>query len=142
MKSALLASVILVLCALSSLGAPVEELTSSTNIKREADSGFVSTCTGTSVDVSDAVLTSTCRTEAGGEITSSIGLDSCIANSNGVLVALSNGDFSASCPGITFIGTSTSATLLGQCDNEAGQLVTSTIDLNTVLTNNNGIMTC
>ncbi|KAJ7272384.1 Cyanovirin-N [Mycena rebaudengoi] len=138
MKTTLLSSIVFSLCVLGSLGAPVV----TTNVERAANGGFVATCTNTSVNISNVVLTTTCRTSTGGQITSSIGLDSCIANANGQLVARQSGGFSASCPGIVFVGTSTSATLNGRCTNASGTVVSSSINLNDVFTNNNGILTC
>ncbi|KAJ7320959.1 Cyanovirin-N [Mycena albidolilacea] len=142
MKTTLLSSAVFAMCTFSAFGAPVEEITPTTNVERAADGGFVATCTNTSVNISNVVLTTTCRNSVGGLVTSSISLNSCIANANGQLVARFNGGFSASCPGVTFIGTGTTATLIGQCHNNGGTLVTSSIDLNVVFTNNNGLLTC
>ncbi|KLO08358.1 Cyanovirin-N [Schizopora paradoxa] len=143
MKTTFLSSVVLALCALQVSGSPIEERSPSVQKEvREVDGGFVSTCTDTTVNTSNVVLTTTCRNAAGDPITSSISLNSCIANANGQVVFRVGGNFANSCPGRAFLFTSTSAEMFAQCDNDSGQLVSSTIDLNSVFTNNNGILTC
>jgi hypothetical protein len=86
MKNTLLSSLVLALCALGSLGAPIEEVTESTTIAGPSpDGGFVSSCSG--FRFSGAVMTATCGNGNGGLITDSIDLNQCIANANGQLVA-------------------------------------------------------
>ncbi|KAJ7637209.1 Cyanovirin-N [Mycena rosella] len=122
MKAAFLSSIILALCALGTLGAPVEEPASTSLL--EPDGGFVSSCSGTSLN-SNAVLTSNCGDGSGGTITSSIALNGCIANANGALVARAAGGFTGSCTGSHLSGT----TLLSTCTTASGGKVSASIDL-------------
>ncbi|KAJ7625797.1 Cyanovirin-N [Roridomyces roridus] len=135
----LLLSIICTLFLVGSRGVPMDTCR---HAKRAADSDFFATCTDININSLTAALTATCQTLAGTEVESSIGLDSCIANQNGVLIAESNGNFSLTCPDRTFLVTTTSVTLTAECFTLRERLVNSTIDLNTILTNQNGVMSC
>ncbi|KLO08355.1 Cyanovirin-N [Schizopora paradoxa] len=133
LKMSLLFAFVLVVCTASTLGAPVEERATAIN--------FAESCPDISLGSSD-VLTAACFNNAGALVTSSISLDSCIANTNGKLVAKSGGAFDHSCTDVVFESSGSSAELTAQCNNDKKQAVTTTIDLNSVLTNNNGFLTC
>ncbi|KAJ7590286.1 hypothetical protein C8J56DRAFT_1025388 [Mycena floridula] len=141
MKTSLIASIIVALGALGALGAPVSDTAETPDA---TDAGFLFTCSNTSVDIPNVTLTSTCRARNGNQITSTISLDSCIGNNVGHLVAQVNGDFSATCPGIFFLGgDGTIATLTTTCsDGTTVTPVTSSLDLNTVISNIDGTLTC
>ncbi|KAJ7637210.1 Cyanovirin-N [Mycena rosella] len=134
MKTTLLSSIVLALCALGTLGAPVKEPTSDSI---QPDGGFASSCTGTSV-TSSGVLTSTCGNGSGGTTVTAIGLNGCIANASGALVPRTGGGFVASCSGLRL----SSTTLFANCGNGNGGTVPASIDLNQVLTNRFGVLTC
>ncbi|KAJ7247451.1 hypothetical protein C8J57DRAFT_1359032, partial [Mycena rebaudengoi] len=88
--------------------------------ERAANGDFTASCSNISVTTSNWVLTATCRTANGGSETSSIGLNSCVANANGILVARNGGGFSASC---RFIGVNVSnAELSAVCGTRNGLL--------------------
>ncbi|KAJ6461277.1 hypothetical protein C8R47DRAFT_1327504 [Mycena vitilis] len=113
----LLSSVILALVAVAAvpgaIATPVEE--------RAAQTNFSATCTGISFNASNNNLTATCQRSGGiGTATSTIGLNSCVGNINGILTA--GNSFSSS--------------------NPAGTNIRTTLDLNSVLSNTNGISTC
>ncbi|KAJ7246491.1 Cyanovirin-N [Mycena rebaudengoi] len=131
MKLTFFSSIVVGLLAVGVRAAPINE--------RAANGGFTASCSNISVNTSNWVLTATCRTANGGSETSSIGLNSCVANANGILVARNGGGFSASC---RFIGVS-NAELSAVCGtgNGGGELG-STLDLNSVLTNRNGLLSC
>ncbi|KAJ7587548.1 Cyanovirin-N [Mycena floridula] len=135
MKTSILSSVVLALCTLGALGAPVEETITRSIL--EASGGFTSSCSGTTLN-SNAVLTSKCGDGSGGTITTSIALNGCIANDNGALNARTGGGFTASCTGIHLSGT----TLFATCTAANGSTNDASIDLNQVLTNRNGFLTC
>ncbi|KLO10867.1 hypothetical protein SCHPADRAFT_976767 [Schizopora paradoxa] len=150
MKTFFHSSVVLALCAMHAMGSPLEKRGPSERMEeREVDGGFVATCTNTTVNTSNVVLTTTCLNSVGDPITSSISLNSCFANVNGQVVFRVNGNFAKTCPNRAFDFTSTFAEMVTQCDNESGQLVSTTTDLtnhlwmqDAVFTNNNGILVC
>ncbi|KAJ7576174.1 hypothetical protein C8J56DRAFT_1031998 [Mycena floridula] len=142
MKTTLLSSIVVALCAFGAHAAPVEELT---NVERSADGGFLATCSDTGVNIRTLVLTSTCGDGHGGEVTSSIGLNSCVANQGGELVARVDGEFSATCSQFGFTGTNAAgvfAVLFAVCGDGHGGEIQTQLDLNTVFTNRNGLLTC
>ncbi|KAJ7261611.1 hypothetical protein C8J57DRAFT_1336632 [Mycena rebaudengoi] len=111
MKLTFCSSIVVGLLAVGFRAAPINE--------RAANGGFTASCSNIS--------------------TSSIGLNSCVANANGILVARNCGGFSASC---RFIGVSnTELTAVCGTGNGGGELG-STLDLNSVLTNRNGLLSC
>ncbi|KAF7335685.1 CNVH-domain-containing protein [Mycena venus] len=144
MKIILSSSNVLVLCAVVSFGAPFDAQTGSTaNSERAANDQFLATCRNTMFDVQTVTLTSTCENLAGRMVTSSISLDSCLSNDNGQLVAQIDGSFSLTCQDITFLGViDNTVTLTARCEAFYGPDITSSIDLNTVVDNNNGFLTC
>ncbi|KLO10855.1 Cyanovirin-N [Schizopora paradoxa] len=136
MKNALFSSVVLALCVFSAQGSPVEE--------RSTKILFDNSCHSISLNPSIAVLTATCLDTAGtASVTSSISLNSCIANTNGMLEAKAGGDFAASCSSLSFSQSSGEPELTARCPNTAGTATfTTSIDLNSVLSNSNGFLTC
>ncbi|KLO10857.1 CNVH-domain-containing protein [Schizopora paradoxa] len=134
MKNALLPIVLLLSC--SAFGA----FTS----KRAAEINFASTCENITLDPSNAELTAECLNAAGNTLsTTEIALDSCIENFNGQLVASATGGFSNTCLDLTFTQSSGSPILSADCVNAADTaLFPTSIDLNSLITNNNGILTC
>ncbi|KAF8215252.1 Cyanovirin-N [Mycena galopus ATCC 62051] len=145
MKIIPLSSIVLAICAVVSFGAQFDAETGSTanSEPRAADDQFLTTCRNTMVDTQNVVLTSTCENLAGGMVTSFISLDSCLTNANGQLVAGVDGDFSLTCQNITFLGViHDTATLTAVCEAFHGPDVSTSIDLNTVVDNNNGFLTC
>ncbi|KAJ7096890.1 Cyanovirin-N [Mycena epipterygia] len=128
----LLSSVVLALCTLvavsGALAAPVNEPVPDTN--------FSSTCSGISVNLGNLDLTATCQNSSGGTETTTIGLNSCVGNTNGELTA--GNSFSGSCEDISFSGVELSAL----CRNPAGTLISTSLDLNAIFSNTNGVLTC
>ncbi|KAF8181454.1 Cyanovirin-N [Mycena galopus ATCC 62051] len=127
---ALLSSVLLALYATTALASPLEQ--------RKEDTNFSATCINIVVNTGSLTLTANCQNSEGvigGSET--IGLDSCIGNDNGELVAHSN-DFSASCSSISASGIELSAA----CRTPSGTVIDTSIDLNVVFSNTNGIIIC
>ncbi|KAJ6577698.1 Cyanovirin-N [Mycena capillaripes] len=129
----LLSSVLLALFAVAAvpgaLAAPLEE--------RNAETNFSATCSGISFNSSNDNLTATCQNSGGvGTTTTTIGLNSCVGNTNGELTA--GNSFSSSCSSISFSGVTLSAT----CRTPSGGSIRASLDLNSVLSNNNGFLTC
>ncbi|KIM64735.1 hypothetical protein SCLCIDRAFT_114413 [Scleroderma citrinum Foug A] len=88
--------------------------------------------------LSNPVLYASCKQENGQYDNTSINLDKCVTNDNGVLYCGTNGDYSSTCSDCTFTGT----TVVCDCK-DSSQIVHSTsIDLNQCLTNSNGALTC
>ncbi|KAJ6535593.1 Cyanovirin-N [Mycena capillaripes] len=130
----LLSSVLLAIFAMAAapgaLATPVDD-------ERAAETNFSATCTGISFNSSNDNLTATCQKSGGvGTETTTIGLNSCVGNTNGELVA--GAAFSGSCSSISFSGVTLSAT----CKTPTGTTIRTSIDLNAVLSNNNGVLTC
>ncbi|KAJ6481538.1 Cyanovirin-N [Mycena vitilis] len=124
----LLSSVLLALFAVAAVAAPVE---------RASETNFSSTCSGISFNAGNDDLTATCQNSGGvGTTTTTIGLNSCVGNTNGELTA--GNSFSGSCSGISFSGVTLSAT----CSTPNGGSISTSLDLNSVLSNNNGFLTC
>ncbi|KAJ7671300.1 hypothetical protein DFH06DRAFT_1293350 [Mycena polygramma] len=115
-----------------------EAVSTSTQVEeRAAQTNFSATCTGISFNASNNNLTATCQRSGGiGSTTSTIGLNSCVGNTNGILTA--GNSFSSSCSSITFSG----VTLSALCTNPAGTNIRTSLNLNSVLSNTNGILTC
>ncbi|KAJ7671318.1 Cyanovirin-N [Mycena polygramma] len=117
----------------------VDEVVSTTTPveERAAQTNFSATCTGISFNASNNNLTATCQRSGGiGSTTSTIGLNSCVGNTNGILTA--GNSFSSSCSSISFSG----VTLSALCTNPAGTTIRTSLNLNSVLSNTNGILTC
>ncbi|KAJ7938419.1 Cyanovirin-N [Mycena leptocephala] len=87
-------------------------------------------------------MTATCGNGSGGLITDSIDLNQCIANANGQLVARAGGGFDASCSGLNFSTSNGGVTLIASCSNAGGVKVGASIDINQVVTNRSGFLTC
>ncbi|KAJ6461276.1 hypothetical protein C8R47DRAFT_1327503 [Mycena vitilis] len=105
--------------------------------ERAAQTNFSATCTAISFNASNNNLTATCQRSGGiGSTTSTLGLNSCVGNTNGILTA--GNSFSSSCSSIAFSG----VTLSALCTNPAGTNIRTTLNLNSVLSNTNGILTC
>ncbi|KAF7343956.1 CNVH-domain-containing protein [Mycena venus] len=131
--NSLLSTVVVALCTLAAIPSAI----ASPVAPPQPDTNFSATCTNIGVNLSTLVLTATCQRSGGvGTTTSSIGLNSCISNTNGELTT-GNG-FSSSCQNIGFSGVNLSA----QCKTPSGTFINTSIDLNVVFSNNNGLLTC
>ncbi|KAJ7915271.1 Cyanovirin-N [Mycena leptocephala] len=129
----LLSSVLLAIFAMAA--APGALATSAEG--RAPATNFSATCTGISFNSSNDNLTATCQKSGGvGTETTTIGLNSCVGNTNGELTAGVN--FSGSCSSISFSG----VTLSAICKTPTGTTIRTSLDLNAVLSNNNGVLTC
>ncbi|KAJ7671319.1 hypothetical protein DFH06DRAFT_1124544 [Mycena polygramma] len=116
--SAVILALVAVAAVPGAIAAPFDE--------RAAQTNFSATCTGISFNAGNNNLTATCQRSGGiGTTTSTIGLNS-------------GNSFSSSCSSISFSGVSLSAL----CRNPAGTNIRTTLDLNSVLSNTNGILTC
>ncbi|KAJ7660164.1 hypothetical protein DFH06DRAFT_1472254 [Mycena polygramma] len=106
-------------------------------VERAADTNFSATCVDISFDASNYDLTATCQNADGiGSTTTTIGLDSCVGNINGELAGGS--DFSSSCSEIEFRWVSLNVA----CSNPYGIPINTSLDLNSVLSNIDGVLTC
>ncbi|KAJ7576163.1 Cyanovirin-N [Mycena floridula] len=139
MKTTILSSVVLSICIIGALAAPAEEPAPRSIL--QVLGGFASSCSGNSLNTGNAVFTSTCGNGNGGTTVTAIGLNGCIANANGALVARAGGGFSSSCTNLR-ISVPSGTTLLASCGNGSGGTNTASIDLNQVLTNRFGSLTC
>ncbi|KAJ7882268.1 Cyanovirin-N [Mycena leptocephala] len=127
-----LSSVLLALCAVAvvpgALAAPV---------KTRTGSNFSSACDNIVIDTHELTLTATCQKSGGiGSSTTTIDLNSCIGNTNGELVA--GNSFAASCSNLQASGVE----LTASCTNPAGTTINTAIDLNVVVGNDDGSLTC
>ncbi|KAJ7624035.1 hypothetical protein DFH06DRAFT_1340066 [Mycena polygramma] len=128
----LLSSVLLALFASAAIAVPVNE--------RDDGPPFSVTCSGISFNPDNNSITADCLHIGTGSTTSTIGLNSCVGNENGAFLAHCGPlctNFSTSCSSISVIGT----ILSGICTTTTGTQFPS-IDLNSVLSNENGILTC
>ncbi|KIM50845.1 hypothetical protein SCLCIDRAFT_110053 [Scleroderma citrinum Foug A] len=90
--------------------------------------------------LSGSVLYATCQSSDGSDVSTSIDLNQCVANTNGNLFCSKNGNYSATCSGC---GLSANAGyLVCTCNdyNQAGQY--ADIELDQCLTNSDGNLTC
>ncbi|KAJ6577736.1 hypothetical protein B0H19DRAFT_1229761 [Mycena capillaripes] len=118
--NSLLSSVLLALFAVAAvpgaLAAPLEE--------RKAETNFSATCSGISFNSGSDNLTATCQNSGGiGTTTTTIGLNSCVGNTNGELTA--GKSFSSSCSSISFSG----VTLSAICRTPSGGSISTSLDL-------------
>ncbi|KAJ7587547.1 hypothetical protein C8J56DRAFT_1026394 [Mycena floridula] len=127
MRTTTLPSIVLSICIIGALAAPAEEPAPRSTL--QVLGGFASSCSGNSLNTGNAVFTSTCGNGNGGTTVTAIGLNGCIANANGALVARTGGGFSASCTSLRLSGT----TLLATCGNGSGGTNPASIDLNSFL---------
>ncbi|HEY2515747.1 MAG TPA: CVNH domain-containing protein [Polyangiaceae bacterium] len=98
--------------------------------------GFSASCTG--IALNGSVLTATCNDTSGRGVASTMNLDSCVTNNDGVAQFEVNGGYSASCSGCALSGS-----VLGcRCDDVSGQAQATSIDLNQGVSNCNGQLTC
>ncbi|KIM66722.1 hypothetical protein SCLCIDRAFT_75972, partial [Scleroderma citrinum Foug A] len=97
---------------------------------------FAYTCNSSSL--SGTMLTAYCQLKDGSYGWSSLDLNSCLVNTNGILYCSQNGDYGATCSSCSLSGTVLGCTC--QDSQQAGQ--SASIDLNSCVTNNNGVLTC
>ncbi|KIM64762.1 hypothetical protein SCLCIDRAFT_1212824 [Scleroderma citrinum Foug A] len=88
--------------------------------------------------LSGTTLNASCRKENGQYGNTSINLNQCVTNTNGVLYCGKNGDYSPTCSGCNLSGTSLDC----QCKDKNQNEHSTSVDLNQCLTNNNGVLTC
>ncbi|KAL4077904.1 Cyanovirin-N [Scleroderma citrinum] len=91
-------------------------------------------CTNYGLDGTE--LDASCRRDDGSYNPTSINLDNCIGNNNGVLVC--GGDYSASCSGCSMSGTTLDCT----CREDSGTEHGTSVNLDDCVTNNNGNLSC
>ncbi|KAF7344719.1 Cyanovirin-N [Mycena venus] len=130
--NSLLSAVVLVLCVLAAAPGAI-----AFPVAPPEPENFSDACSNISVDLSELVLTATCVNIGGvGSTTSSIFLNACIANTNGVLTLGS--DFSDLCAEFGLSGLEFSAL----CTTSTGGWISSEIDLDDVLSTENGLLIC
>ncbi|SPN96995.1 uncharacterized protein DNG_00515 [Cephalotrichum gorgonifer] len=126
---------------------------------------FFGTCDSNwyvSLTTDRAWMYATCKSKSGTKITSRLDLNYCVGNNNGNLVANNSGRFRGSCtdctpdrdalvigdvdlpPGITIPGLSEPSSILTcNCKRKDGSItLSSTLDLNKVVGNSNGYLSC
>jgi len=86
-----------------------------------------------------AVLTATCDDGDGGFRRTTINLNDCFTNDNGVVRPVRGGNFASSCTAVIDPG---DHSLSGMCAQRSGSVNWYSIDLNRFLTNREGILTC
>ncbi|KAH7930616.1 Cyanovirin-N [Leucogyrophana mollusca] len=101
-------------------------------------SGFSSSCN--SVSLSGSILYADCRSESGNYAESALDTANCVANYDGNLSCASGGGYTGSCTNCALEAGTTY--LLCDCKNGSGGDPASVIDLNTCITNSNGILSC
>ncbi|KAJ7511392.1 Cyanovirin-N [Mycena galericulata] len=121
-------SFVLAICAM----AAVPSVLSATLEKRDNFSG---SCSSISISASGA-LTATCAFDSGTNH-STLQLNQCVGNNNGVLIAGQSG-FTSSCTGIGLIN---GIDLTAQC-NITGGIVGSQLNLDTFVSNEHGQLEC
>ncbi|KAI5924700.1 Cyanovirin-N [Camillea tinctor] len=98
---------------------------------RSSQHFIVATCPGTGYASADANVTS---------VTSALSMGDCLVNVEGSLEAQALGGATSFCRNCH--GVSGTAKMLCDCKESGGYYITSVIDLNTVLENDNGILSC
>jgi hypothetical protein len=96
---------------------------------------FAANCSNISLQGSN-VLSASCPTGGGTQMSTTLDLDSCITNSNGALMWGSSGNYAGSCSGCSLSGT----LLTCQCSDMNGQAHSTTIDVNHQITNCSGAL--
>lgn len=102
----------------------------------QAEGEFASGCANIALQGSN-VLAATCPTASGTQSTT-LDLNTCITNSDGTLWWSSSGNYASSCTGCALSGTELSC----QCYDVNGQAQSTSIDVNTQVTNCAGTLTC
>jgi hypothetical protein len=97
--------------------------------------GFASSCTG--IKLAGSTLSASCRDRSGRARSTSLDLNGCVTNDDGV-ERFQGAGYSASCTGCTLGGT----TLSCQCADVSGAEQSTSLDLNGGLSNCNGVLTC
>jgi hypothetical protein len=97
---------------------------------------FAASCNG--IALGGSTLSASCYNIAGQAQSTSLDLNTCVTNGNGVVSFQVNGGYGASCTGCALSGTVMSC----QCYDVAGQAKPTSIDLNQGISNCNGVLTC
>ncbi|KAJ7688741.1 Cyanovirin-N [Mycena rosella] len=136
---------LLILSSASVFGAAVLG-TQNTTISTRHDGGFGATCSGFALSgdsSSNYILRASCPNNDGTVIFSSLYLNGCVANDNGVLACQKNGGYGSTCEtlGFEFFG-STDVQLHANCKNSHGGISNDLLDLNKCIGNHNGQIDC
>ncbi|KAJ7476059.1 hypothetical protein FB451DRAFT_1397418 [Mycena latifolia] len=114
--------------ALGALGAAVRG-TTNTTISARVDGGFAGSCGLFNFDLwrdGDPALTANCESQTNQFTLSTLFLNECVANNNGVLACRAGGAYGKSC--FTF-GFSSGTVLHATCKNNAGAAIDTTLEL-------------
>ncbi|KAF7368032.1 Cyanovirin-N [Mycena sanguinolenta] len=110
----------------------------------EAANGFTSTCTTWSA--AGTILQATCFSIAGKSINSTLDLNTCFTNTEGMLAFETNGNFAASCSNISHNAGNDAhgdtAYLGALCANSGGDKFDTAIATSTYIGNSNGVLVC
>ncbi|KAJ7875818.1 Cyanovirin-N [Mycena leptocephala] len=116
---------LLLLSSASVLGAAVRAPNTTISAR---DGDFAATCrTFTLFSGSNPSLDAACESEGGQFLLTTISLNECIANDNGVLACQAGGGYGGSC---STIGFSSGTVLHATCKNDAGKNVDAHLELN------------
>jgi hypothetical protein len=108
----------------------------SASVSSDSSGNFGASCTG--VSLSGSVLSAHCYSIAGQLQASSLDLNTCITNSDGIAAFQVNGGYYGSCHACSLQGTVMSC----QCTDYFGQSRPTSIDVNDHVSNCNGSLTC
>ncbi|KAH7903966.1 Cyanovirin-N [Hygrophoropsis aurantiaca] len=101
------------------------------------------TCQSTLPYVSGGYLYATCTTDSGTESSTALNLDACVANYGGQLACAADGDFTASCDSASCeLAAEDISVMECYCENGSGSEVASLVDLDSCISNDNGILSC
>ncbi|KAJ7473273.1 Cyanovirin-N [Mycena latifolia] len=110
----------------------------------QAANGFTSTCATWSA--AGTILQATCLSIAGSSITSTLDLNTCFTNTQGMLAFELNGNFAASCSNISHNAGNDAhgdtAYLSALCANASGKKFDTAIATSTYIGNSNGVLVC
>ncbi|KAJ7359698.1 Cyanovirin-N [Mycena albidolilacea] len=110
----------------------------------QAANGFTSSCATWSG--SGTILQATCSTISGSTITSTIDLNTCFTNTQGILAYQLNGNFAASCSNISHNAGNDrhgdTAYLSALCSAANGKKFDTAIATSTYIGNSNGVLVC
>jgi hypothetical protein len=108
----------------------------SASVSSDSTGNFAASCSG--ISLSGSVLSASCYAISGQLQPTSLDLNTCITNDDGIAAFQANGGYGGSCHGCSLHGT----VMTCQCSDYFGQSRATSIDVNDRVSNCNGKLTC
>jgi hypothetical protein len=108
----------------------------SASVSSDATGNFAASCAG--ISLQGSVLAASCYDVSGQRRSTSLDLNACVTNDDGIAAFQVNGGYAGSCQGCTLGGTVMSC----HCYDYSGQSRPTFIDVNNHVSNCNGVLTC